>query len=132
MREAFPVGLIGPGPAGRVLPLTRDRRSLGIWPSLLLSGLALLAIAGLDLFAFNPGRPAAIVFPGSVSADEGLRIVVAAGGLPIRPERSAIFDQLVWVAAADDPDFFRRVRALGAWFVVNPTAFGGCLLARRP
>lgn len=57
---------------------------------------------------------------------------MAAGGLPIRAERSAILDQLIWVAAADDPDFFRRVRQLGAWFVVNPTAFGGCLIARRP
>ena len=124
MSEAQSVGPNCFGPAGR--------HSLGIWPSLLLSGLALLSIAGLDLFALNAGRPAAIVFPGSVSAEDGLRIVVAAGGLPIRPERSAILDQLVWVAAADDPAFFSLVRELGAWFVVNPTAFGGCLLARRP
>lgn len=132
MREAYPVGLNGPGHARGALPTAAARRSLGLWPSLLLSGLALLAIAGLDLFAINPGRPAAVVFPRSVSADDGLRIVVAAGGLPIRLERSAILDQLVWVAAADDPAFFSRVRALGAWFVVNPAAFGGCLLATRP
>lgn len=111
------------GPAGR--------RSLGIWPSLRLSGLALLSIAGLDLFALKPARPAAIVFPGSVSADDGLRIVVAAGGLPIRPERSAILHRLVWVAAAEDPAFLSRVRALGAWFWVNLAASGACLLARR-
>lgn len=123
MSEAQSVGTSDIGPAGR--------HPLGIWPSLLLSALALLSIAGLDVFALDPGRPAAIVFPRSVSADDGLRIVVAAGGLPIRPERSAILDQLVWVAASDDPAFFSRVRALGAWLVVNPAAFGGCLLARR-
>lgn len=132
MREAYPVGLNGPGDARGARPIAAVHRSLGLWPTLLLSGLALLAIAGLDLFAINPGRPAAVVFPRSVSADDGLRIVVAAGGLPIRLERSAISDQLVWVAAADDPEFFSRVRALGAWFVVNPAAFGGCLLAARP
>ena len=108
------------------------RGTLGLWPSLVLAGLAFLAIAALDLFAINPERPAAIVFPPSVSADDGLRIVVAAGGLPIRPERSAVFDQMIWVAVADDPQFFSRVRALGAWFVVNPAAFGGCLISRRP
>ncbi len=115
------------------LPAARPagRRPLGLWPSLVLSALALLAIAWLDLFAVNPQRPAAIVFPSEVSADDGLRIVVAAGGLPIRPERSAILDQLVWIAASDDPQFFARVRSLGAWFVVNPSAFGGCLIARR-
>lgn len=132
MREAYPVGLKGPGRAGEKLPIAPGWRSLGPWPSLLLSGLALLAVAALDLFAVSPERPAAIVFPRSVSADDGLRMVVAAGGLPIRRERSAIFDQLVWIAAADEPDFYRRVRDLGAWFVVNPAAFGGCLLARRP
>lgn len=90
--------------------------------------LALIAVGCLDLFAINPDRPAAIIFPPSVSADDGLLIVAAAGGLAIRPERSAIFGQTVWIAAADDPDFFSRVRALGAWAVVNPTAFGGCLI----
>lgn len=102
-----------------------------MWPSLVLSGLALVAIAALELFAVNPDRPVAVVFPASVEADEGLRIVVAAGGLPIRTERPAVLGQLIWIAAADDPDFFRRVRGLGAWFVVNPAAFGGCLIARR-
>lgn len=108
------------------------RRALGLWPSLVLSALALFAVAWLDLFQTSADRPVAVVFPSSVSADDGLRIVVAAGGLPIRPERSSILDQLIWVAAADDPDFTARVRHLGAWFVVNPTAFGGCLIARRP
>ena len=93
--------------------------------------MALLAVAALDLFAFNPNRPVAVVFPGSVSADLGLRVVVAAGGLPIRPERSAILGPLVWIVAIDGPDFPNRVRALGAWVVVNPAAFGGCLLERR-
>lgn len=108
-----------------------SRRSPGLWPSLILSALAPIAVVWLDLFAVSPERPAAVVFPAAVSADDGLRIVVAAGGLPIRPERSAILDQLVWIAASDDPQFFARVRSLGAWFVVNPSAFGGCLIAGR-
>jgi hypothetical protein len=52
--------------------------------------LALVAIAALDLFAFSPGRPVAVVFPSSVLPDDGLRIVVAAGGLPIHPLRRAL------------------------------------------
>ncbi len=119
------------GPEAAKAASGREARRLGLWPSLVLSIFALIAIAWLDLFQISPDRPAAVVFPPSVSPDDGLRIVVAAGGLPIRPERSAILDQLVWVAAADDPAFFDRVRRLGAWFVVNPTAFGGCLIARR-
>jgi hypothetical protein len=119
------------GNLGLATARSAGRRSLGLWPSLVLSFLALAAVAWLDLFAVSPQRPAAVVFPATVSADDGLRIVVAAGGLPIRPERSAILDQLVWIAASDDPQFFARVRSLGAWFVVNPSAFGGCLIARR-
>lgn len=117
------VGRAGPGGSA-----TRD---LGLWPALVLAALAFLAILSLEVFAIDPARPVAVVFPSAISADQALLVVVAAGGLPMRRERSALTDQLIWVAAIDDPDFLARVRRLGAWAVVNPYAFGGCLLKAR-
>jgi hypothetical protein len=37
-------------------------------------------------------------------------------------------DGIVWIAAAGTPEFFERVKANGAWAVINPFAFGGCFL----
>jgi len=117
--------------AGQTQPAAERRLDLGLWPALLLPALAFLAILSLEVFAVDPSRPVAVVFSSAMSADEALHVVVAAGGLPIRRERSALTDQLIWVAAVDDPDFLSRVRRLGAWAVVNPYAFGGCLLGAR-
>jgi hypothetical protein len=103
---------------------------LGVWPALLLPALAFLAILSLEVFAIDPSRPMAVVFAPGISADDALHIVVAAGGLPVRRERSVLTGQLIWVAAAEDPGFMNRVRRLGAWLVVNPYAFGGCLLKK--
>jgi len=117
--------------AGQARPAGSGTLDLGLWPAFLLPALAFLAILSLEVFAIDPTRPVAVVFSSGVSADEALEVVVAAGGLPIRRERSALTDQLIWVAAIDDPDFPARVRRLGAWAVVNPYAFGGCLLKSR-
>lgn len=114
--------------AGRARPAGSKTRDLGLWPALVLPALAFLAILSLEIFVVDPARPVAVVFSSGFSPDEALNVVVAAAGLPIRRERSALTDQLIWVAAVDDPDFLTRVRGLGAWAVVNPYAFGGCLL----
>ena len=96
---------------------------------MVLALLAFLGVSGLETFSVDPNRPAAILFSEDVSADQAFTQLVATGGLPIRPARSALGDGVVWIAAAGSPDFFQRVRATGAW-VINPFAFGGCFLVK--
>ena len=104
-------------------------RRLGLWPALVLAALAFLGVSGLETFSIDPSKPAAILFSDEVSADQAFAQLVATGGLPIRPARSALGDGVVWIAAAGSPDFFARIKAAGAW-VINPFAFGGCFLVK--
>lgn len=104
-------------------------RRLGLWPALVLAMLAFLGVSGLETFTIDPARPAAILFSDTVSADQAFAQLVATGGLPVRPARSALGDGVVWIAAAGSPDFFTRIKAAGAW-VINPFAFGGCFLVK--
>jgi hypothetical protein len=104
-------------------------RRLGLWPALVLALLAFLGVSGLETFTIDPNRPAAILFSDAVTADQAFAQLVATGGLPIRPARSALGDGVVWIAAAGSPDFFERMKATGAW-VINPFAFGGCFLVK--
>ena len=104
-------------------------RRLGLWPALVLAVLAFLGVSGLETFSIDPNKPAAILFADAISADQAFAQLVATGGLPIRPARSALGDGVVWIAAAGSPDFFARIKATGAW-VINPFAFGGCFLVK--
>ena len=104
-------------------------RRLGLWPALVLAALAFLGVSGLETFSIDPNKPAAILFADAISSDQAFAQLVATGGLPIRPARSALGDGVVWIAAAGSPDFFARIKATGAW-VINPFAFGGCFLVK--
>jgi hypothetical protein len=99
-------------------------------PALILAVFAFFGVSGLETFSINPDRPAAILFPESVSQEQAFAVVIAAGGLPVRPARSALSEGVGWIAAAGSPDFFDKVRAYGAWAVINPFAFGGCFLVK--
>ena len=103
---------------------------LGLWPALVLAMLAFIAVSLLETFSLNPDRPVAVLFPSNLSSERAFGALVAAGGLPIRPATSALSDGPVWIAAAGAPDFFDKVRAYGAWAVINPFAFGGCFLVK--
>lgn len=102
---------------------------LGLWPALVLALLAFLGVSSLETFSIDPNKPAAILFSAQVPPDQAFAQLVANGGLPIRPARSALGDGVVWIAAAESPAFFERMKAAGAW-VINPFAFGGCFLVR--
>ena len=104
-------------------------RRLGLWPALVFAVLAFLGVSGLETFSIDPTKPAAILFTDAISADQAFAQLVATGGLPIRPARSALGAGVVWIAAAGSPDFFARIKATGAW-VINPFAFGGCFLVK--
>jgi hypothetical protein len=104
-------------------------RRLGLWPALVMATLGFLGVSGLETFSIDPNKPAAILFSDDVSADQAFAQLVATGGLPIRPARSAVGDGVVWIVAPGSPDFFDRMKATGAW-VINPFAFGGCFLVK--
>ena len=117
-------------PAARSIPSHNPAfRRLGLWPALVFALLAFLGVSGLETFSIDPTKPAAILFSDDVSADQAFAQLVATGGLPVRPARSALGDGVVWIAAAGSPDFFARMKATGAW-VINPFAFGGCFLVK--
>ena len=102
-------------------------RRLGLWPTLVFALLAFLGVSGLETFSIDPDQPAAILFDDTISSDQAFAQLVATGGLPIRPARSALGEGVVWIAAAGSPDFFARIKATGAC-VINSFAFGGCIL----
>ena len=106
------------------------QRKLGLLPAIVFAFVAFFAVAFLETFSVNADRPVAILFPERVSEEQAFAAVVAAGGLPIRAERSVLSDGVVWIAAADAPDFLDAVRSRGAWAVINPYAFGGCFLVK--
>jgi hypothetical protein len=105
-----------------------SRSKLGLLPAIVFAILAFFGVSALETFSINPERPAAILFPESVSSDQAFAALIAAGGLPIRPGRSRLSDGVVWIAAPGAPDFFDKVKSYGAWAVINPFAFGGCFL----
>jgi hypothetical protein len=115
--------------ARSTIPRNPALRRLGLWPALVLALLAFIGVSGLETFSIDPSKPAAILFADAISSDQAFAQLVATGGLPIRPARSALGDGVVWIAAAGSPEFFARIKATGAW-VINPFAFGGCFLVK--
>jgi hypothetical protein len=65
----------------------------------------------------------AAIFPPWTSAEHAMAQVARAGG---RIVRSGAIDAIV-VAQGADADFADRLYAAGAWAVVDPAAWGGCL-----
>lgn len=105
------------------------RRKSGLAPAVMLSVLAVFGVLALELFSIKLGQPGAIFFPSGKSEAQAFAAVVAAGGLPVRATRSVFGEGVVWIAAAEDPSFFSNVIDAGALAVINPFAFGGCMLA---
>ena len=89
-------------------------------------GLALTTTLLLLVLGLRPGPAgsavAAIYPPGTTSAEAFAR-VVAAGGTPIRGGAFAN----IMIARADDDILPSRLRAHGAWLVVDAIALAACL-----
>jgi hypothetical protein len=68
----------------------------------------------------------AAVFSPWTGAERAFAAVAQAGGLVVR---SGVVDAIVVVQGAD-PDLVDRLYAAGAWAVIDPTAWGGCLVGR--
>lgn len=85
---------------------------------------SLLAVAWLEAQPRGSAEVAAI-FPPWASREGVIIAVAAAGGLLVR--RGA-FDTIL-VVHGRDAGLVGRLYAAGAWAVIDPVAFGGCLVA---
>ncbi len=91
----------------------------------LLVALSVIAMAALQAQPHDRTRVAAVFSPWT-NGERAIAQVASAGGLVVR--RGAI-DTIV-IVQGDDPDLIDRLYAAGAWIVVDPAAWGGCLAGR--
>jgi len=93
----------------------------------LLAALSLMAASTVAMAALEArprdGRDVAAIFPPWVGATDAFGRVAQAGGVVVR---QGIVDAIL-VAHGDDPEFATRLEGVGAWLVLDPIAFGGCL-----
>jgi len=87
-----------------------------------LAAASVLSVAALEAQPRDRTRVAAIFSPWT-SAERAMAQVALAGGRIVRP---GLIDAIV-VAQGDGVDFADRLYAVGAWAVVDPAAWGGCL-----
>ena len=86
---------------------------------------SVLCMAALEAQPRDRTRVAAI-FPPWTRAENAMAQVAEAGG---RIVRGGVIDAIV-VVQGDDADLPARLYAAGAWAVVDPAAWGGCLAGR--
>ena len=91
----------------------------------LLAAASVLSVAALQAEPRDATRVAAIFAPWT-SAEQAIARVAQAGGRVVRP---GLIDAIV-VVQGDDGDLAGRLHAAGAWAVVDPAAWGGCLAGR--
>ena len=92
--------------------------------TIVLSAVSVVAMAALETQPRDRTQVAAIFAPWT-SGQRAIAQVAQAGGLVVR--RGAI-DAIV-VVHGDDPALIERLYAAGAWAVIDPDAWGGCLAA---
>jgi ABC-type nitrate/sulfonate/bicarbonate transport system substrate-binding protein len=91
--------------------------------------LAAMSVAAMAALQMRPrdGTQVAAVFSPWTSGEHAIAQVAQAGGLVVR---RGIIDAIV-VVQSDDPGLIDRLYAAGAWAVIDPAAFGGCLAGQR-
>jgi ABC-type nitrate/sulfonate/bicarbonate transport system substrate-binding protein len=87
-----------------------------------LAAASVLSLAALEAQPRDRTRVAAI-FPPWTSAEHAMAQVAQSGG---RIVRAGLIDAIV-VVQGDDANLVDRLYAAGAWAVVDPSAWGGCL-----
>ena len=103
-------------------PLRQGHSAIG---AVLLAAASFVSVAALEAQPRDRTRVAA-VFPPWTSAAHAVARVAQAGGLVVRP---GVVDAIVVVQGADE-GLVDRLYAAGAWAVVDPAAWGGCLAGR--
>ena len=92
----------------------------------LLAAVSVLSMAALEAQPRDRTRVAAI-FPPWTGAQHAMARVAQAGGRIVRP---GLIDSIV-VVQGSDADLADRLYAAGAWAVIDPAAWGGCLAGRQ-
>lgn len=89
------------------------------------AALTLVSIAPVAWLDARPRDPSevAVIFAPWTTRDVAFAKAVAAGGLVVR----AGITEDVLIVHGDGADLARRLYAMGAWAVIDPVAFGGCL-----
>ncbi len=96
------------------------------WPAVLAA--VLMSLASLVPLAWLEARPrgfaeVAAIFPPWTHPERAFAGAIAAGGLIVR---TGAFDWIL-VVHGEDAGIVARLYAAGAWAVIDPVAFGGCL-----
>jgi hypothetical protein len=89
---------------------------------------ALLSVASVVPVAWLQARPrgfaeVAAIFPPWTGREQAFGAVVAADALVVREGAR----DWILVVHGDEPGVIGRLYAAGAWAVIDPVAFGGCL-----
>jgi hypothetical protein len=103
------------------------RQSQSALAAAVLTAASVLCVAALQAQPRDRTRVAAI-FPPWTSAGRAIARVAQAGGRVVRP---GLIDSIV-VVQGDDAGLSERLYAAGAWAVVDPAAWGGCLAGQPP
>jgi hypothetical protein len=103
------------------------RQSQSALAATVLTAASVLSMAALQAQPHDRMRVAAI-FPPWTSAEHAMARVALAGGRIVRP---GLIGSIV-VAQGDDADLSARLYAAGAWAVVDPASWGGCLAGQPP
>lgn len=89
---------------------------------------ALLSVASVMPLAWLQARPrgfaeVAAIFPPWTGREQAFAAVMAAGAVVVREGAR----DWILVVHGKDPGVIGRLYAAGAWAVIDPVAFGGCL-----
>lgn len=101
-------------------------RKAGGWVIATAVGMVVLSVVPVIWLAAQPrdGADVAAVFAPWTSRESAFARVVAAGG---RVVRQGTLDTIL-VVHGGNPGLIGRLYAAGAWAVIDPVAFGGCLV----
>ncbi len=91
-----------------------------------------MIVASVAPVAWIESRPrdataVAVIFAPWITSEDAFARVLAADGLVMRP---GIIESILVVHGVDS-GLINRLYAVGAWAVIDPVAFGGCLVKSR-
>jgi hypothetical protein len=94
----------------------------------LLAAVLMIVVSALTMAALEAsprnGQDVAAIFPPWIDSGQAIERIAQAGGAVVRLGAT----DTILVVHSDSTDFPEKLRAQGAWLVVDPVAFGGCLL----
>ena len=103
---------------------TEQHRWLGIALALTLLAASLGAMGAVTMVpGDDEAAPVAVVFPVWWGTDRSLSATLEAGGVVVR--EGGLSSLLV--AQSSEPGFRRKLRAAGAWLLLDPKAIAACL-----